>query len=76
MRAFEQITFIKDRKNMKTQEPRTIYLKDYKPAPYLIDAVELDVRLHPSETKVSSRLSMRPNPEATGTPGPLVLDGE
>jgi aminopeptidase N len=64
-----------DRKNMKTQEPRTIYLKDYKPASYLIDEVELDVRLQPSETKVGSRLMMRPNPDVKGK-GPPVLDGE
>jgi len=61
---------------MKTQEPRTIHLKDYRPSPYLIDEAELDVRLHPTETKIASRLTMRPNPEAKGKPGPLVLDGE
>ncbi len=29
---------------MKTTEPRTIYLKDYRPAPYLIDEAALDIR--------------------------------
>ena len=47
---------------MKTQEPRTIYLKDYEPAPYLIDETALDIRLHPTETRVTARLAMRPNP--------------
>ncbi len=61
---------------MKTQEPRTIYLKDYQPAPYLIDRTELDIRLHPSETEVAARLAMRPNPATKGRHGPLVLNGE
>ena len=54
---------------MKTQEPRTIYLKDYRPAPYVIDEAVLDIRLHPSETEVASRLTVRPNPAAKGKPG-------
>jgi aminopeptidase N len=61
---------------MKTQEPRIIHLKDYRPSPYLIDETFLDVRLAPNETEVSARLSMRPNPAAGGKPGPLMLDGE
>ncbi len=61
---------------MKTQDPRTIYLKDYRPAPYLIDETELDIRLHPTETRVAAHLKMRPNPAVKGKPGPLVLDGE
>ncbi len=61
---------------MKTQEPRTIYLKDYRPSAYLIDKTALDIRLQPSETLVASRLAMRPNPAIAGDHGPLVLDGE
>jgi aminopeptidase N len=61
---------------MKTQEPRTIYLKDYRPAPYLIEETELDIRLHPTQTRIASRLKMRPNPAAKGKREPLVLDGE
>ncbi|WP_088346619.1 MULTISPECIES: aminopeptidase N [Rhodomicrobium] len=61
---------------MKTQEPRTIYLKDYRPAPYLIDETALDIKLQPNAAEVASRLSMRPNPAYGGKPGPLVLDGE
>ncbi|MGE0699148.1 MAG: aminopeptidase N, partial [Hyphomicrobiaceae bacterium] len=38
--------------------------------------VHLDIGLHPTETRVKSRLSMRPNPARTGKRGPLVLDGE
>ena len=61
---------------MKTDTPRPILLKDYKPSSYLIDTVNLDVVLHPTEARVSSRLKVRPNPKVTGKLGPLVLDGE
>ena len=61
---------------MKTTEPRTIYLKDYRPAPYLIDEAALDISLQPSATEVAARLSMRPNPAAAGGRQPLTLDGE
>ncbi|MGO9546100.1 MAG: aminopeptidase N [Rhodomicrobium sp.] len=61
---------------MKTDLPRPIYLKDYAPPSFLIDETVLDLALHPAETRVRSRLSMRPNPAAKGKPGVLKLDGE
>lgn len=62
---------------MKTQEPRTIYLKDYHPSPYLIDHAALDINLHPAATEVTARLQLRRNPAADTTAGtPLVLDGD
>ena len=62
---------------MKTQEPRTIYLKDYRLPPYLIDRAELDIHLAPNATEVASRLSVRPNDAAgKAVRGALVLDGE
>ena len=61
---------------METDTHKAIFLKDYKPSAWLIDAVELDIGLHPTETRVKSRISMRPNPNAKGRRGPLVLDGE
>ncbi|SFU71627.1 aminopeptidase N [Methylobacterium sp. 174MFSha1.1] len=52
-----------------------VRLADYRPSDYLIDRVELDVRLHPTETRVTATLALRPNP--AGEPGaPLVLDGD
>jgi aminopeptidase N len=61
---------------MNIASPQTVYLKDYKPVPYLIDEVSLDFDLAPEATRVSSRLSLRPN-EAAGPDGaPLVLAGE
>ena len=51
-----------------------VRLADYRPADYLIDAVDLDISLDPNATRVVSRLNLRPNP--AGTAGaPLVLDG-
>jgi aminopeptidase N len=61
---------------MRTETPQPIHLKDYQPSPWLIDRVELDVRLDPVETRVVSRLAMRPNPKSPKPGGPIVLDGE
>ena len=52
-----------------------VRLIDYRPADFLIDAVDLDIRLHPTSTRVHARLQLRRNP--AGAPGaPLVLDGD
>jgi len=59
---------------MRTEEPRPIRLKDYRPPDWLIETVELDVSLDASATIVRSKLKLRPN--SAGTPAPLVLDGE
>ncbi|MGB0904986.1 MAG: hypothetical protein ACPGVJ_08825, partial [Mangrovicoccus sp.] len=53
--------------------PQTVYLKDYRPFGYLVDNVHLTFRLHPTATRVISRIAFRPNPEA---PGPFRLHGE
>jgi aminopeptidase N len=60
---------------MKTDTPRPILLKDYRPPGYLIDSVSLDVALHKTRTRVRSRLKLRANP-VVAKPGPLRLDGE
>ena len=60
---------------MKTDTPRPVLLKDYRPPKFLIDTVGLDVSLHPTRTRVRSRLKLRPNPSVT-KPGRLELDGE
>ena len=61
---------------MKTDLPRTIYLKDYAPPAFLISSTELDVALKPSETVVKAKLSLHPNLAAAGKAQPLKLDGE
>jgi aminopeptidase N len=60
---------------MRTESAPIVRLEDYRPSDYLIDRVDLDVRLHPEDTRVTAILALRPNPE--GRPGaPLVLDGD
>ena len=61
---------------MKTDTPRPIRLKDYRPSPWLIETVALDVSLHPTETRVRSRLKIKPNPLSTESKPALMLDGE
>ncbi len=61
---------------MKTDVPHPIYLKDYAPPPFLIDETVLDLALAPAETRVRSRLSVRPNPASKVKSGALKLDGE
>jgi aminopeptidase N len=61
---------------MKTETPRPILLKDYRPPNYLIDHVDLGVSLAPERTRVNARLKVRPNPAFAGEPGALRLDGE
>jgi aminopeptidase N len=59
---------------MRTEEPRPIRLADYRPPDWLIETVDLDVSLHPTASTVRATLKIKPN--ATGTPAPLVLDGD
>ena len=61
---------------MKTDTPRPVLLKNYRPSHYLIDTVNLDVSLEPARATVVSRLKVRPNPAVKGVKGPLALDGE
>ncbi|MGO9673842.1 MAG: aminopeptidase N [Methylocella sp.] len=60
---------------MRTDSAEPVRLKDYRPPDYLIDKVDLDVKLDPAATRVAARLHIRPNPE--GQPdAALVLDGD
>ncbi len=61
---------------MTNPAPQPIRLADYRPTPYLIDAVELVFTLDPQATEVRARLSLRPNPASDAKDAPLVLDGE
>jgi aminopeptidase N len=56
--------------------PQPIHLKDYQVPDYLVDRVDLDVRLDPASTEVTARLSVRRNPAAGEGLPPLVLDGQ
>ncbi|HXW72251.1 MAG TPA: aminopeptidase N [Methylocella sp.] len=60
---------------MRTDVAQPVRLKDYRVSDYLIDKVDIDVKLHPSKTRVLASLALRPNPK--GRPNaPLLLDGD
>ena len=61
---------------MRTEQPKTIYLKDYRAPDYLIDETHLTFELHEDYTLVHAQLVMRRNPEAGEGLPPLVLDGQ
>ena len=65
---------------MRTDEPVTIRLADYRPPAFLIDHVELAFDLEDNATLVDASLALRRNPafiEAGGdAKAPLALDGE
>ena len=60
---------------MRTEQARPVRLKDYRPPDWLVETVDLDIALHPTETRVRAALLLKPNTD-TGTPAPLVLDGD
>ena len=49
---------------MRDATPQAIYLSDYTPPAYLVDEVKLTFHLHPTATRVLSRIAFRPNPDA------------
>jgi len=60
---------------MRTDDEHTIFLKDYAPAPYLIERVELEVGIVPEVSTVHAWLTIVPR-EGTPAGTPLVLDGD
>ena len=58
------------------EKPTAVHRGDYSPPDYWIDAVDLRFDLGEEVTAVVARLSVRRNPELTGDPAPLVLQGE
>ena len=60
---------------MKEAQPRTIFLKDYKKPPFLIDETVLYFDLTEESAIVKSRLNVRRNPDADSRPKDLYLDG-
>jgi aminopeptidase N len=59
---------------MRTEELRPIRLTDYRPPDWLIESVDLDVSLDPTETRIHAKLKIKPS--SAGAPVPLVLDGD
>ena len=58
---------------MRTEEPRAIRLKDYRPPDYRVREIALDFALHPEATRVKSRMVVE---RLADGPVPLVLNGE
>ncbi|WP_299349862.1 aminopeptidase N [uncultured Shimia sp.] len=59
---------------MRDDSPKTIYLDDYKPFGWIIDDVHLTFRLHPTATRVISRIRFRPDYDVHHRP--FFLHGE
>ena len=59
---------------MKDAAPAAVYLSDYTPPAFLVERVDLTFRLHPTATRVLSRIAFRPNPECADRT--FRLDGE
>ncbi len=60
---------------MRGENEETIFLKDYVESPYLIEKVDLDVRVAADTSRIRAFLTISPRPSTP--PGtPLVLDGE
>jgi len=60
---------------MRTETGQTIFLSDYRPSPYRITAVSLDVKFSPETCRIRALLSVEPR-EDTAPGTPLVLDGD
>jgi len=60
---------------MRNDAPTITYLENYRPSNFLIDSVDIDISLHETETRVRSRLTLRPNPAGCAGAA-LVLDGD
>ena len=61
---------------MRTEQPKTIYLKDYRQPDYWIDETHLTFELFEDHALVHSRLSVRRNSEQGASLPALVLDGQ
>src|SRR5262245_29351021 len=60
---------------MRTEETRPVRLSEYRPPDWLVETVDLNVTLHPTQAPVRAKLKLKPNP-AAGAPAPLHLDGD
>lgn len=59
-----------------TAQPEVIYLKDYQVPSYLIDKTELHFKLEAEQTLVTSKLTIRRNPECQQTTPRFELHGD
>jgi aminopeptidase N len=61
---------------MRTSQPQTIFLKDYRVPAFLVDHVDLRFELFEDGARVHCVLSMRRNPDSDYTGRSLELDGD
>jgi aminopeptidase N len=61
---------------MREPPPKTIYLKDYTPPPFLISTIALDVDIRDDHALVRASLALARNPKSADLLSPLVLEGE
>lgn len=47
---------------MRTETGQPIRLEDYRPPDWLVETVDLDVTLHPTQAKIRASLLLKPNP--------------
>ncbi|MDH3689619.1 MAG: aminopeptidase N [Gammaproteobacteria bacterium] len=60
---------------MPKTESSTIYLKDYRPSPYLIETADLHFDLDPKITTVRSKLTVHRSKQMASDTSPLTLQG-
>ena len=60
---------------MRTEEARPVRLEDYRQPDWVVETVELDVKLDPAATRVRATLALRPKGNGAA-PAPLTLDGD
>lgn len=58
---------------MRTQDPKTIYLKDYREPAFWVEHIDLTVRIFDDYTEVASQLTLKKNPNTDSRE--LVLHG-
>ena len=61
---------------MREHSPKAIYLKDYTPPEYLVESIDLLFELEEDDTRVTSRLALRRNPDSPSQAVALELNGE
>jgi aminopeptidase N len=61
---------------MSSEKPQTVHRRDYRPADYTIDRVDLDFDLGEEATIVAARLEVRRRAGSFGEAPPLILAGE
>ena len=59
----------------KPAAAKPVRLKDYRPPSHLVETVDLTVVLERERTRVTARLTLKPNPAAGAPAGPLKLNG-